>query len=72
MLMSTQENRFDNIWEVLLSRDPVRILTVYDALPLEQKRAVQAHLEKMAGEPGWQPEQRLSAQAALDALPKDI
>jgi hypothetical protein len=69
--MSPEKNRFDNIWEVLLSRDPVKIMTGYDGLPPDQKRAVLEHLEKMAGEPGWQPEQRLSAQAALDAISKD-
>ena len=69
--MSAEKNRFDNIWELLLSRDPVRILAVYDSLPPEQKRAVLEHLEKMTSEPGWQPEQRLSARAALDVIPED-
>jgi hypothetical protein len=70
--MSADKNRFDNIWELLLSRDPVRILKTYDSLPPDQKRAVLEHLEKMTSEPGWQPEQRLSARAALDVIPRDF
>ena len=70
--MSAEKNRFDNIWELLLSRDPVRILKAYDSLPPDQKRAVLEHLEKMTSEPGWQPEQRLSARAALDVIPRDF
>jgi hypothetical protein len=60
---------FESIWELLLSRDPKRILLAFESLQPEQKKAVRKHLQKMVAEPGWQPEQRISAQAALDAIP---
>jgi len=69
--MSAERSGFETIWEMLLSREPERILAAYNALPADQKRAVLDHLEKMVSEPGWQFEERISAQAALDAIPKD-
>jgi len=61
--------KFESKWEVLLSRDPKRILLAFESLQSVQKKAVREHLQKMVAEPGWQPEQRISAQAALDAIP---
>jgi len=61
--------QFESIWEVLLSRDPRRILLTFESLQPVQKKAVREHLQKMVAETGWQPEQRVSAQAALDAIP---
>jgi len=46
-------------------------LAAYKTLPADQKRGVLDHLEQMVCELGWQFEQRISAQAALDAIPKD-
>jgi len=69
--MSAEQSGFETKWEMLLSREPERILAAYKALPFDQKRVVLDHLEKMVSEPGWQVEQRISAQAALDAIPKD-
>ena len=69
--MSAEQSGFESIWELLLSREPERILAAYKALPADQKKAVLAHLEKMVSEPGWQSGQRISAQAALDELPKE-
>ncbi len=69
--MSAEQSGFESIWELLLSREPERILAAYVALPADQKKAVLDHLEKMVSEPGWQSGQRISAEAALDAIPKD-
>jgi hypothetical protein len=67
--MNGDQPHFDNIWEVVLSRNPKRILLAFESLQPDQKKAVREHLYKMVSEPGWQPEQRKSAQAALVAIP---
>lgn len=68
--MNAEQSGFEYLWETLLSREPDRILLAYESLQPDQKLAVLEHLEKMVSETGWQPEQRNSAQAALDAIPK--
>jgi hypothetical protein len=55
-------------WDMLLSREPGLIQQVFSGLDEVERRSILAHLERMAGEPGWQPEQRASARAALAAL----
>jgi len=56
------------LWDALLSRQPPRIQRVYLLLDDVARTAVTAHLLRMAGEDDWHPEQRKSAQAALDAI----
>ncbi|OGO36351.1 MAG: hypothetical protein A2W35_03325 [Chloroflexi bacterium RBG_16_57_11] len=56
------------LWEALLSRRSGQVQVAFNSLDEERKAAVYSHLQRMASEPGWHPEQRLSAQAALDAL----
>ncbi len=58
----------EHLWEELLSRYPKRIWEAFATLNLDQQQAVLEHLERMVKETGWQPEQRKSAQAALDAI----
>jgi hypothetical protein len=60
--------RSEDLWDGLLSRQPRLICTVYNSLAPAEQKAVIAHLQRMAIEDGWHPEQRLSAQAALNAL----
>ncbi len=55
-------------WDDLLSRDSARIRPAYAALETPARRAVLAHLRRMVREPGWHPEQVISAKAALEAL----
>ncbi len=65
----------EEIWDALLSRDAPRIRSTYNNLPTGDKKAVLVHLKSMAYESGWHMEQRISAQAALDALaanPKQV
>jgi NADH:ubiquinone oxidoreductase subunit E len=59
------------IWDGLLSRDVARIRFVYNSLEMEDQKAVITHLKRMANEPGWLAEQRISARAALEALASD-
>lgn len=68
--MDTEKRGFEYLWETLLSREPDRILLAYESLQPDQKIAILEHLQKMVSESGWQPEQRNSAQAALEAIPK--
>ena len=56
------------LWDQLLSRQHDQILAAYARLALAEQAYVLYHLERMAAEPGWHPEQRLSAQTALEAI----
>jgi hypothetical protein len=56
------------LWCNLLSRQPALIREAFDVLNKSEQEIVITHLHKMASEAGWQPEQRLSAQAALKVL----
>ncbi len=58
----------EEFWEEILSRQPARISAVYASISIDEKESVLDHLRKMASEPGWHAEQRISAQAALDEL----
>jgi hypothetical protein len=69
--VNTEWNEIVNVWEMLLSRKPDWIEKAFESLHPDEKRAVLIHLQKMVSEPGWQPEQKISAQAALDALLKN-
>ncbi len=66
--MTDSFNSLENIWDGLLSRRPEQVRAVFSTLAGEERLAVILHLQQMASEAGWQPEQRLSAQSALQAL----
>jgi hypothetical protein len=59
---------FEELWERLLSGEPGQIREAFALLGADEQAAVFAHLERMVSEEGWQPGQRASAQAALEAL----
>ena len=56
------------LWDELLSRQPERIREVFGSLDAPSQKIILTHLETMVRETGWQPEQRISARAALLAL----
>jgi hypothetical protein len=58
----------EDLWDGLLSRQPELVRAAFSSLDLAERAAVLAHLQRIVSEAGWHPEQRLSAQAALDAL----
>lgn len=62
----------EDLWDQLLSRQAALIQAAFASLTAEQQTAVLTHLNRMAKETGWHPEQRLSARAALQALSKDF
>jgi hypothetical protein len=59
------------LWDQLLSREPQQIRAAFSQLNAADRQGVFNHLQRMASEDGWQPEQRRSAEAALEAL-KDL
>ena len=61
-------NSLDHLWSNLLSRQPALIREAFEGLNPSEQQSIIGHLRKMAYEAGWQPEQRLSAQAALNVL----
>jgi hypothetical protein len=72
LLMTANDfNDLEELWDALLSRDVQRIRLVYNSLNIEDRQSILAHLNRMANEPGWQKEQRISARAALEALTTD-
>jgi hypothetical protein len=58
----------DSLWDKLLSRRPELIRAAFEGLSPSEQGSVLAHLGRMTSEPGWHPEQRASASAALIAL----
>ena len=63
-----QHLKLEAIWDDLLSGQPERVRAAYGSLTEPEQKAVYKHLQRMADEPGWQPEQQLSARAALRVL----
>ena len=55
-------------WSNILSRDAEKIRTTWESLADDEKSAVYHHLMDMVTEDDWTEPQRISAQAALDAL----
>jgi len=60
----------DELWDAILSREAGRVLNAWKRLTHAEQKSLLAHLERMTSEPGWHPEQVISAQAALDAIRK--
>jgi hypothetical protein len=58
----------ETFWSQILSRDPAVIQQAWQDLTPEEMSSVYAHLERMTTEEGWATPQRISAQAALDAI----
>jgi len=58
----------EDLWAGILSRDTTLILQVWKTLNQEERGHILQHLSRMAHEPGWAKQQRVSAQYALSAL----
>jgi hypothetical protein len=66
--MSKPIEPLEILWDNLLSRQPERIQSAFRQLDAAGQQGVWRHLQRMATEPGWHPEQVRSAQVALDSL----
>jgi hypothetical protein len=66
--MKNTADSLESLWDKLLSRQPALIEEAFQSLAQEDQQAVLAHLIRMSEEPGWQPEQRASARAALRVI----
>lgn len=58
----------EDVWEALLSGDPIRIRRIWDDLSDDEALSVLAHLARMRDEEGWSPSQREAAALALQVL----
>jgi hypothetical protein len=66
--MHKTSDQIELLWDNLLSRQPDLIRAAFAALKAVDQKAVLAHLQRMASESGWQPEQCTSAKTAIQAL----
>lgn len=66
--MDKGRDQLEILWDDLLSRQPDLIKAAFASLDVSDQQTVLTHLQKMVREDGWQPEQRLSAEAALEVL----
>lgn len=67
-LFNQRSGQLEQLWDELLSRKPERVRAAYNSLDQPDQKTVLTHLQHMATEVGWQPEQRQSALAAIKAL----
>jgi hypothetical protein len=61
-------NLVEIFWNEILSRNPLQIKAAFEQLSDQERQDVFNHLKKMSREEGWQPEQKISADAALDVI----
>lgn len=66
--MLEERSPLELFWDAILSQQPDQIRSAYDSLDLSERQPLIIHLRRMASEPGWQPEQRKSALAALETI----
>ncbi len=66
--MSEPQDPLEILWDAILSRQPKQIRAAFAPLKPAERNHLLAHLKRMANEEGWHPEQRKSAQIALDTL----
>ena len=66
--MNSDFDSLEDFWGEILSRNKELIRAAIDRLDVIDQEVVLVHLNRMVDEPGWQDEQRISAQVALEAL----
>lgn len=66
--MTEARDPLEIFWDAILSRQPEQIRAAFAPLDAQDRRDLIAHLQRMVSEEGWHPEQRKSAQTALDTL----
>lgn len=68
--MRQEKEPLEIFWDAILSRQPEQIRAAWLPLTVVDREELIAHLQRMTSEEGWHPEQRKSAQAALDTILK--
>jgi len=58
----------EDFWENILSRDADLIRTAINQISKDERNQIVNHLQKMASEPEWHEEQKISARRALDVI----
>jgi len=58
----------EEIWDLILSRDPDSIQRALMQLDRQERLSIKIHLRKMTTEQGWHSEQKISAQIALNTI----
>jgi hypothetical protein len=66
--MDRSTDPLEDFWDKILSRQPEQIRKAFMSLRSDEQQSVLTHIKHMATDPGWHPEQRISAQAAIEAL----
>ena len=66
--MDKSDRSLETLWDGLLSCQPELVRAAFLTLNSEERAMVLTHLQSMISEAGWHPEQRQSAQVALNAL----
>lgn len=56
------------LWELLLSRNPEKVRKAFYSLSETDQKYILEHLTRMVEEPGWHPEQHISAKIALQSI----
>ena len=60
--------QLDQLWDNILSRQPDLIRAAFATLDAPEQKTILTHLYRMMSESGWQPEQKDSAETAIQAL----
>jgi uncharacterized protein with von Willebrand factor type A (vWA) domain len=63
-----ESNALERLWDQLLSRQADEVRQAFLGLAPLDRQAVLAHLQRMSQETDWHPEQRKSADFALQTL----
>lgn len=66
--MDLTTEQLEALWDNLLSSQPELVRAAFDSLDSPSQKTVLAHLQRMASDTGWQPEQQASALAAIQIL----
>lgn len=66
--MDRSTDPLEDLWDKILSRQPEQIRKAFMSLRSDEQQSVLTHIKHMATDPGWHPEQRIFAQAAIEAL----
>lgn len=68
--MASTSEQLEKIWGDLLSRERDLVISAFQQLDPASRKVVLEHLKEMSTGEGWHPEQKKSADVALEILHK--